>query len=102
MIRQKFTLICVLLLGCSEDTRYKSLDDPSFGPYRSVLEIDRDGLGFTPISADAKVRIQKNREGVFLYVDDKMSKRTIGLKKTDRGYQWYATAQDFRTAEESG
>src|SRR5678816_3307218 len=90
-VRLLFLLITVELLGCGVVPEKVSLTDPRLVPMlRAIAVVDREVLGFTPISPNSDVRLESRpRDGydamLHIYAN---TRRTIAFRKDKDGYRW--------------
>ncbi|MBM4449050.1 MAG: hypothetical protein FJ015_07435 [Chloroflexi bacterium] len=71
------------------------LSDAVMQPFLSAMnEVDRVSLGFSPIPPDARIKIERPREGrlpydvmLHIYAD---TSRTVAFRKEDDSYRWIA------------
>jgi hypothetical protein len=71
-------------------TPFLRMNDKRFVPFWEALsKIDRDALGFTPISLEARVEVEGTigETDVMLHIYGDTS-RTVTLKKVGNSYQW--------------
>jgi len=63
----------------------------------AVAKVDRQALGFSPVSRDAVIHLERGpRDGydVMLHIDGKTS-RTIAFKSVGSGYDWIGEQEIF-------
>jgi len=73
--------------------------DPELAPlWKAIDEVDRESMGFTPISEDSKIKIEKaNRRkyDIMLHIYNHTS-RTIAFKKKNEGFIWIGEQETFK------
>ena len=75
----------------ASDPRVKSL-------FAAMAAVDRTALGFTPVPADAELRLEVGpRSGydVMLHIESRTS-RTVSFRKTASGYEWIGEQEIHR------
>jgi len=88
-------------------------NDPSLKPmFDAIARVDRTAMGFTPIAADAELRLESvNRRlesvmGVRPKIYDAMlhvfgkTYRTVAFKRTTDGYEWIGEQETFEGPRE--
>jgi hypothetical protein len=93
-------LFLLPLAGCPRKVR---MDDPRIGPMlEAASAFDRAAYGFSPIPADADVRLERSRGKSYdamLHFYGKTS-RTIAFRKTEAGYRWIGEQEIFQGPRE--
>jgi hypothetical protein len=76
--------------------------DPELAPlWKAIEAVDRAGMGFTPVSKDSKIKIERaNRKygrsyDVMLHIYNHTS-RTIAFKKSEGVYYWIGEQEIFK------
>jgi hypothetical protein len=95
LFRSRLQRILAVLLfcfvGCGLVPKHVSLSDTEIKPMVDAMnKVDRSALGFTPVSTNAKIRLDLRSGGPYdamLHVDGETS-RTIAFRKTQQGYRW--------------
>jgi hypothetical protein len=97
--------IALLVVACAAATRCRlipegvSIDDPRVVPMIEAMAlVDRQALGFTPITPDATLRLELGpRAGydAMLHVYGKTS-RTIAFKSAGSRYEWIGEQETFQ------
>jgi len=91
-------LVCSAVTSCGVFPEKVSIDDPRVTPMlEAVAKVDRQALGFSPVSRDAVIRLERGpRDGydVMLHIDGKTS-RTIAFKSVGSGYEWIGEQEIF-------
>jgi hypothetical protein len=73
--------------------------DPELAPlWKAINEVDREGMGFTPISKDSKIKIERangRTYDVMLHIY-KSTSRTIAFKKKNEEFIWIGEQEAFK------
>ncbi len=90
-------VICLLIYGYSpKSIEYSS---PELTPlWKAIGEVERQSMGFTPVSKDSKIRIEraKGRDyDIMLHIYHDTT-RTIAFKRKAEGVYWIGEQQIFR------
>ena len=92
-------LVCSAVASCGLIPEKVSSDDPRVKPMlEAMARVDRQALGFTPVSRDATIRLELGpRHGydAMLHIDGKTS-RTIAFKSVGSGYEWIGEQEIFQ------
>lgn len=88
-------VLCLALAGCGSFPEQVTMGDPKLKPFRSMYQVNRKALGFTPIPTQADVRIETRKGAdakrvgydamLHIYAD---TSRTIAFKKIGNSYKW--------------
>ena len=91
-------LVCSAVTSCGVVPEKVSIDDPRVTPMlEAVAKVDRQALGFSPVSRDAVIHLERGpRDGydVMLHIDGKTS-RTIAFSSVGSGYEWIGEQEIF-------
>ncbi len=94
-------LLVVLALSasaCGLIPEKVSRNDPRLIPmFDAMARVDRRAFGFTPIAADAAIRLEwgpRNGYDAMLHIDSKTS-RTVAFRRTRSGYEWIGEQEIF-------
>ncbi len=72
--------------------------DPELAPlWKAVEAVDRPSMGFTPVSKDSKISIERSngkKYDVMLHIEHHTS-RTISFRKQDGGFVWTGEQESF-------
>src|SRR5687768_14097363 len=87
-----FVPVAVLLVvGCGTIPERLPRDDARLTMlFEAMARVDRVGMGFTPVSREADIRLEGSRRGSYdamLHVSGKTS-RTVAFKRAYNGYEW--------------
>jgi hypothetical protein len=94
-------LVSALLpLGCGLIPQRVSHDDPRLEPmFEAMSRVDRASMGFTPIAADATIRLEwaigRSSYDAMLHVYGRTSK-TIAFRRSDDGHEWIGEQEIFK------
>lgn len=103
-------MIALVLAGCGVIPESVSKDDERLKPLWAAIDrVDRKSLGFTPISPNARIRLEgKQRWGsdydAMLHIYGETS-RTIAFRRVGQGYEWIGEQEihegpkDYRTVD---
>src|SRR5437899_11920626 len=85
--------------GCGLSPKKVSLSDLEIQPLLKAMEqVDRDSLGFTPVTTNAQISLELHSPGgaydAMLHVYDATS-RTIAFRKTESGYRWIFEQESY-------
>jgi hypothetical protein len=73
-------------------------NDPKLAPlWKAVEAVDRASMGFTPVSKDSKISIERSngkKYDVMLHIENHTS-RTIAFRKKKDGFVWIGEQESF-------
>ncbi len=93
------TIIIIVLSIYAFSPKKITYSDPELTPlWKAIEEVDRAGMGFTPVSKDSKIRIERTNGrayDVMLHIHNHSS-RTIAFKKKDDDFLWIGEQESFK------
>jgi hypothetical protein len=93
-------LLCSIVVACHLLPETVTGDDPRVkAMFEAMAKVDRKAFGFTPVSRDASIRLERGPRSGYdatLHVDGKTS-RTVAFRSVGSGYEWIGEQEDFES-----